>query len=210
VPIKEFVVSSPAQPRLRARTAASGVVAAVAVGALVFALTSHGAAHAAPAATSTIRTASGSIGALRVTGGYIPKPANPGTAAVYFTVANTGSAPDSLLSVSSGVSKDVTLHRTIEHGSSGVMVSVATMAVPARGSLSLAVGGNHVMLENPAALVVGAQAAVTLHFARAGALTLEMPVVPLTATNDDLGMLDMTSMDMPSTGATTESGHAHS
>jgi copper(I)-binding protein len=190
--------------RAPARRVASGAVAVVAVGALVAALTTHGGTRAAAASQPTIRTAGGDIAALRITGGYVPQPANPTTAAAYFVVTNTGSTPDTLLSVSSGVSKSVTLHRTVEHGTSGVMVSVDSLAVPARGSLALAVGGNHVMLEEPAPLVVGQLVAVTLHFARAGSLTLRLPVVPLTATNDDLGTLDMT----PMTADTSD--HAHS
>jgi copper(I)-binding protein len=190
--------------RAPVRRAASSLVALAAVGALAAALMTHGGSRANAAAQSTIRTASGDIAALRITGGYVPQPANPTTAAAYFVVTNTGSTPDTLLSVSSGVSKSVTLHRTVEHGASGVMVSVASLAVPARGSLALAVGGNHVMLEEPTALVVGQAVAVTLHFARAGSITLQLPVVPLTATNDDLGTLDMTSM----TAGTP--GHAHS
>lgn len=181
-----------------ARPLASGLVAAVALGALVAAVATHDGSKAS--AAPRIQTASATLGTLRIGGGYIPQPANPAVAAAYFKIANSGSGADTLLSVSSDASKDVGLHKTIEHGTTGTMVPVASLVVPAGGSLAMAPGGNHVMLEDPSTLTVGKSVSLTLHFARAGEVTLRFPVVPLTATNDDLSGLDMTEMTDPASG----------
>lgn len=123
-------------------------------------------------------TGAGAVGALRVTGAYIPQPANTSVAAAYFTVTDSGPA-DVLTGVTSDVGTDVGLHRTVENGATGTMVAVPSVPIPAHGTATLTPGGFHVMLQNPGTLAVGQQVLLTLHFAHTAPLTLQVPVVPL-------------------------------
>lgn len=177
-------LSSPVTARRSARRTIPfpAVLGLVAVGALVAACGSSAttAAGATSSASPHYATGSGQAGAMRVSGAYIPQPANPGVAAAFFTVTDTGAA-DALTSVSSNVTGDVGLHETVEHGTTGVMVPVARMTVPAHGTLRLQPGGFHVMLMHPSALTVGEQVSLTLHFTHAAPVSLRVPVVPLTA-----------------------------
>jgi copper(I)-binding protein len=142
------------------------------------------------AAEPTYATASASLGALRITGAYIPKPASP---AAYFTVYNSGPA-DRLMSASSTVSKQVGLHQSVVTGSTGEMIDIPSLAIPTGATVAFKPGSYHVMMENPATLTVGEKVPVTLTFQHAGAITLDVPVVPLTAVNDDSGSMSMSGM----------------
>lgn len=167
------------------------LLAGTAVAALAVAAAGCGSSKATKA--PSFPTGSAESGSLRVTGAYVPQNASPDVAAAYFTVTDTGAA-DTLMSVSSPISTDVGLHKTVEHGSTGQMVPVASLPVPKNGSLTLSPGGYHVMLMKPSALTVGQQVNITLHFAHAGNLVVQAPVVPLTAANDDMGSMQMGGM----------------
>lgn len=163
----------------------------VAVGALVAACGGNASTAGTTANVARYATGSGQAGSMHVSGAYIPVPANPNVAAAYFAVKDTGAA-DTLTGVSSNVTGDVGLHKTVEHGTTGAMVPVATMDVPAGGTLALQPGGFHVMLMHPTALTVGEQVSLTLHFTHAAPVSLQVPVVPLTAQND-MGTMTMGS-----------------
>jgi len=168
---------------LSARQLAGGLVAVVAVGALVAALVVRdGSGSAASGDPPAFATASATVGALRVTGGYLPQPASPSVAAAYFTVTNGGSVPDALVSASSDVSSEVGLHDTVSHGSTASMVAISALTVPAHGDAVLTPGGRHLMLMNPTrTLVVGDHVTLHLRFRNAGTVDLRVPVVSLTA-----------------------------
>ncbi|MFD1661323.1 copper chaperone PCu(A)C [Streptomyces caeni] len=109
---------------------------------------------------------------LKVTGAYMPEPVTGDMAAGYFTVTNSGGA-DSLTSVTSDLTDDITLHST----TGGAMREEKSFAVPAEGRLVLGSGGNHLMFaklgHRPRQ---GEKVSVQLHFARSGTVTVEMPV----------------------------------
>lgn len=109
---------------------------------------------------------------LKVTGAYMPAPVMDTMAASFFTVTNSGGA-DTLTSVTSGLSDDVTLHST----KGGAMEEEKSFAVPADGTLDFASGGNHLMFEKLTHKPVeGEKVSVTLHFAKTGSVKISMPV----------------------------------
>ncbi|MGK5637811.1 copper chaperone PCu(A)C [Streptomyces sp. URMC 126] len=110
---------------------------------------------------------------LSVAGAYMPRPAMDDMAAAYFTVKNDGGEADRLTKVTTPLSRDVTLHTT--EGSR--MKHVERLDVPAKGSLSLAHGGSHLMLgkldHRPR---VGEKIEFTLHFATSAPVRIQVPV----------------------------------
>ncbi|MCK7623291.1 copper chaperone PCu(A)C [Streptomyces sp. RS10V-4] len=112
---------------------------------------------------------------LSVSGAYMPQPVTQDMAGAYFVVKNTGSTADKLTSVTSDLSKDITLHKT----TGNKMEQVDSLPVPANGELTLRAGGNHLMFmgltRKPTA---GQKVTVELHFATADPVTVEVPVKP--------------------------------
>ncbi len=114
---------------------------------------------------------------VSLTGGYIRTtiPARP--AAGYFTLANDGDAAASLVGASSPGCGSVMLHRTVSTNGQETMVPVASVDVPAHGSVSFAPGGYHLMCMKPAAtLKPGTSVPVTLTFKDGGTLSADFPV----------------------------------
>jgi copper(I)-binding protein len=69
-------------------------------------------------------------------------------AAAYVTLVNAGDKPIDLIDISSGDYGSAMLHQTVSNGSTQKMVMVDKVTVPARGQVSIAPGGYHVMLED--------------------------------------------------------------
>ncbi|MGW2781713.1 copper chaperone PCu(A)C [Streptomyces populi] len=113
---------------------------------------------------------------LKVTGAYMPAPSTDTMAAGFFTVTNSGGA-DTLTSVTSDLSDDVTMHATVD----GAMQEKKSFTVPAEGTLAFASGGNHLMFakltHKPGQ---GEKVSVELHFAKSGTVRISMPVKPAT------------------------------
>ncbi|MFG2476433.1 copper chaperone PCu(A)C [Streptomyces fagopyri] len=109
---------------------------------------------------------------LKVTGAYMPAPVADTMAAGFFTVTNSGGT-DTLTSVTSDLSDDVTLHST----KGGAMEEEKSFAIPADGTLAFASGGNHLMFEKLTHRPrEGEKVSLTLHFARTGTVKVSMPV----------------------------------
>lgn len=144
---------------------------------------------------------------LKVSGAYMPQPVTDKMAGAFLTVENTGGA-DKLTSVTSDLADDVSLHIT----KGNAMEHVASLPVPAGGTLKLASGGNHVMFmglkRKPAE---GDKVTVELHFAKADPITVQVPVKSATYRPGDAGgghdggMGDMDHMDR--SGSSGHSGH---
>ncbi|MFE4697746.1 copper chaperone PCu(A)C [Streptomyces sp. NPDC056738] len=113
---------------------------------------------------------------IEVTGAYMPAPSMDTMAAGFFTVTNSGGA-DTLTSVTSDLSDDVTMHATVD----GAMEERKSFAIPAEGTLDFASGGNHLMFakltHKPGQ---GEKVSVELHFAKSGTVRISMPVKPAT------------------------------
>lgn len=114
---------------------------------------------------------------LKVADPYMPQPVDQNMAGAYFTVKNSGDTADKLTSVTSDLSKNITLHKT----AGTKMEQVNSLAIPAGGELRLSRGGNHLMFmglkKKPAE---GDKVAVELHFATAGPIKVTVPVKALT------------------------------
>ena len=115
-------------------------------------------------------TASGTIGALTVSGAFAYEPITPASGAAYFRVHNGGTEADTLVSASSP-----TTHGAMFHTAN--MGRRETLPIPAGGELVLQPGGTHLMLSDfSPAPAAGDSLQLDLVFAHAGRLTLWLPV----------------------------------
>lgn len=115
-----------------------------------------------------------------VSGAYVRAPASPtGAAAAYFTVYNTTSRPDRLLSVVSGAGAVTVLHVLVDGRMSA---SPDGAVVPAHGKLVLSTGTGHAMIEQLfGQLKPGQSVNLQLTFASAGPIEVAAPVIALGA-----------------------------
>ncbi|CAM5265350.1 copper chaperone PCu(A)C [Streptomyces hirsutus] len=115
---------------------------------------------------------------LSVGSAYMPQPVSD-MAAGFLVISNKGGAADRLTSVSSDAADRVTVHETVD----GTMQEVDTLDIPARGSLVLESGGNHLMFEQLTRKPKqGQKVSVELRFAHSDPVTVEIPVKPATYT----------------------------
>ncbi len=68
------------------------------------------------------------------------------------------------------------------------MTALATVIIPAHGSVELSPDHDHVMLEQPKSLQQGQSTDVTIEVAGAAPLTFAVPVVAITGLDDMSGM----------------------
>jgi copper(I)-binding protein len=157
---------------------------------------------AAASATAGATGVNGRVGALQIRAARIPAPASPDVAAAYLTIVNTGSSPDALVAASTPAAASVSLHSTTQSaGGVEQMVPLASVPIPAHGTVTMAVGREHLMLAPTEALRAGDTVALTLVFRRAGTVRVQVPVVPLAgfgatprASGSPGGMADMPGM----------------
>ncbi|ESZ22158.1 copper chaperone PCu(A)C [Mesorhizobium sp. L48C026A00] len=95
----------------------------------------------------------------------------------YFTVTNTGSSPDRLLSISSEISAKAELHEMGVKDGVMTMRPVSGLEIPAGGKVALAPGGYHLMFvglkQQPKQ---GETFPARLTFEKAGTVTVEFAV----------------------------------
>ena len=133
-----------------------------------------------PAALAACLALPALAGNITVTDAYVRSSGPAATSAgAYMTIRNDGPADDRLLSAATDAAAMAQLH-TSETDANGVtrMIHVeAGFPVPAGGTLSLARGGQHVMLMGLSVpLEPDATVPITLVFERAGAVSLDLPV----------------------------------
>ena len=164
------------------RLAATGTLCAlIAVAASACSSSTPSTSTSASTAASGPR-ASASVGHIKITDAYIPQPATPSVAAAYFTVTETGSQPDVLLSATSvPASQAALMQETASGANAGTMTDLSGgLAIPANGAVALGPGGYHLMLTDPASpLTAGGSVALTLRFKDAGTVTFKVPVTSL-------------------------------
>ncbi|HTV88335.1 MAG TPA: copper chaperone PCu(A)C [Stellaceae bacterium] len=98
-------------------------------------------------------------------------------AAGYFTLANAGAAPQTLVGASSPACGTLMLHKSVTQNGTERMVMVRQVAVPAHGALRFAPGGYHLMCMSPArAMRPGNMVPVILRFAGGATMTANFPV----------------------------------
>lgn len=103
------------------------------------------------------------------------------TAAIYVTLMNHGATDDTLLNVTTPAADSAALHTSTDNN--GVMEMRETGALPlaANATVKLSPGGTHIMLSNlKAPLKVGDIVQVTLQFAKAGNIIIDVPVLAIT------------------------------
>ncbi|WP_367255666.1 copper chaperone PCu(A)C [Pseudomonas sp. stari2] len=106
-------------------------------------------------------------------------PPNAPTVAAYFIIHNAGKTADRLLSVDSPIAPTAELHEHVMQGDLMKMQQVPNVAIPAGGNVTFAPMAYHVMLMNPtdrSLLVDGKRFPLTMHFEKAGNVTVEVAV----------------------------------
>lgn len=121
----------------------------------------------------------GRQGDLEVTGAWARStPPAARTGAVYVTLINRGQAADRLVKASSTAAARAELHAHLHEGGVMRMKALDAIELPPGERLSLRPGGLHVMLVDlKAPLREGSQLTLTLGFAKAGEMTVEVPVL---------------------------------
>jgi len=117
--------------------------------------------------------------AVRVGDAYAFEPVLGTVGAVYLTVTNSGSAPDTVAGVEVSGALVAMIHEQVTVGDRVEMRHVGPLPVAAGSTVVLAPGGYHVMIEGmEQPPVAGDTLDVTLRFARAGSVTVRAPVLP--------------------------------
>ena len=157
------------------KVSAAAVASAIVVGVL-------GATGLVLGQTSANSASAAGTGQVSVVNAYVRAPVPPTKlAAGYFTVYNTTSTPDRLLSVQTGAGGTATLH--VENAN-GVMTAMSAngVEIPAHGSFTLSTGTSHVMIGDLfGRLVAGQSVNMTVQFQNAGTVTVVAPVIAVGA-----------------------------
>jgi copper(I)-binding protein len=124
------------------------------------------------------------VGELEITAAFA-RATLPGapTGGAYLTIANKGTAPDTLVSVSSPAAGKVSLHTMHMDGSVMKMEPVpGGIQIPAGQTVTMAPDGLHMMFEHlTQPFVQGHAVPVTLTFAHAGSVEIRIPVLGIAA-----------------------------
>jgi copper(I)-binding protein len=106
-------------------------------------------------------------------------PPNAPTVAAYFVIQNSGKTADRLVSVDSPIAGEAQLHEHVMKGDLMKMQQVPSVDVPAGGNVTFAPMAYHVMLVNlkdRSLLSDGKRFPLTMHFEKAGDVTVEVSV----------------------------------
>ena len=106
-------------------------------------------------------------------------PPNAPTVAAYFVIDNEGKTADRLLSVDTPIAGEAQLHEHVMQGDMMKMQHVPSVEVPAGGEVTFAPMAYHVMLVNlkdRSLLSDGKHFPLTMHFEKAGDVTVEVAV----------------------------------
>ncbi|WP_166357746.1 copper chaperone PCu(A)C [Pseudomonas akapageensis] len=106
-------------------------------------------------------------------------PPNAPTVAAYFMIHNKGTSADRLLSVDSPIAGKAELHEHVKNGDMMKMQQVQSVEITAGGGVTFAPMAHHVMLmelKDRSLLQDGKRFPLTLHFEKAGDLTVEVTV----------------------------------
>jgi periplasmic copper chaperone A len=142
--------------------------------------------RASASATAGTGGASGKplvTGGLQICGAWARATvANTPVAAAYLTITNRGTQADTLLGASSDAARSATFHHTMHSNGMAHMRATGEISIAAGQVLRVAPNGLHLMLNGlRQPLAAGAHIPVVLKFRRAGEVTVQVEVVPLTA-----------------------------
>ena len=100
------------------------------------------------------------------------------TGAAYLTIANTGDAPDRLVSAKASLSMMSALHASSTENGIVSMAAVDGVDVPAKGKVALAPGGTHIMIMDlKVPMTAGERFFVDLKFEKSGSKTAAGKIV---------------------------------
>lgn len=116
-------------------------------------------------------------------------PAGAATGAVYMTLANKSDTADRLTAASSDVASKVQIHEmAVVKGIMQMKELADGLPIPAGGSVTLKPGGYHVMLIGlKKRLIAGQTLPLTLTFAKAGTMSITIPIQAIGATEGGQG-----------------------
>jgi periplasmic copper chaperone A len=116
-------------------------------------------------------------------------PAGATTGAVYMTLANKTDTADRLTAASSDAANKVQVHEmAVVKGIMKMRELANGLAIPANGSVTLKPGGYHVMLIGlKKGLIAGQTLPLTLTFAKAGNISVSVPIQAIGATQGSMG-----------------------
>jgi periplasmic copper chaperone A len=116
-------------------------------------------------------------------------PAGATTGAVYMMLANKAPTADRLTAASSDVAGKVQIHEmAVVDGIMKMRQLANGLAIPAGGSVTLKPGGYHVMLIGlKKQLIAGQTLPLTLTFAKAGNISITVPIQAIGATQSGMG-----------------------
>ena len=111
---------------------------------------------------------------IRVENAHVrPVPASLPMTAGYMSIRNLSERPDALLGATCACATEVSAHETGERGGMSTMRASATVIIPAKGAITFAPGGRHLMLMGVKGGVrPGQTVAIRLRFQRAGTITV--------------------------------------
>ena len=155
------------------------------------------------AATPAAFAQSGGNGKIDVEKPYArATPAGAMSGAAYMTLTNKTQTADRLTGASSEVAAKVQIHEMkVVNGVMKMREVAGGLAIPAGGSVALKPGSYHVMLmglKKP--LVAGQSFPLTLTFAKAGNISVTVPVEAMGATSGNGGMSGMNGMQQDKSG----------
>lgn len=115
-------------------------------------------------------SAAATLGELRLRHGFAYEPITLESGAAYVEITNRGAEADTLVDAASPLAAMAMFH-------GGSMAMLASVVIPAGGTVTFAPGGAHIMLTAFTSMPkAGDSLALTLTFARAGSVTLHLPV----------------------------------
>ena len=104
--------------------------------------------------------------------------APPGATAIaaYMVLENPGDSEQVLTAVSSPISDDVQIHRTIHRDGVASMVQQHSVSIPAGGQLAFESGGYHIMIIDPKRVKAGDRVAFTLQLQDGSTVSVDAEV----------------------------------
>ena len=126
----------------------------------------------------TVGAASAAAAPPMVTDAWIrATPPGAVTAAAYLTITSAGAA-DRLVGAATPAAGVVEIHTQVVESGSQHMARVAELTLPAGQAVRLTPGGQHLMLVDiKGPMVAGTKVALSLRFAEAGTVEIDVPVV---------------------------------
>jgi copper(I)-binding protein len=114
---------------------------------------------------------------IEITRPFVNSAAVGDNSAAYMSIKNTGAEADTLLNASCDAVMMMSFMNGSMDGGVATMSDVATIELPADSTVELKSGGYHIMLMDlKQELKEGTSISITLEFAKAGKITLEVPV----------------------------------